>query len=66
MRHSETKIQIRDPHKLCYYLEHSSCLSIMLFEILSKDGTEHTTTKAYSPKTNGICELFNKTTKQEF
>jgi transposase InsO family protein len=38
----------------------------MLFEILSKDGTEHTTTKAYSPKTNGICELFNKTTKQEF
>lgn len=33
---------------------------------LSISGIEHTTTKAYSPETNGICERFNKTMKQEF
>lgn len=33
---------------------------------LSISGIEHTTTKAYSPQTNGICERFNKTMKQEF
>ncbi|KJV92743.1 integrase core domain protein [Rickettsia bellii str. RML Mogi] len=37
------------------------------FELfLSIDGIEHTTTKAYSPQTNGMCERFNKTMKQEF
>lgn len=29
-------------------------------------GIEHTTTRAYSPQTNGICERFNKTMKNEF
>ena len=33
---------------------------------LSIEGIEHSTTKAYSPQTNGICERFNKTMKQEF
>ena len=33
---------------------------------LSIQGIEHTTTKAYSPQTNGICERFNKTMKHEF
>jgi transposase InsO family protein len=33
---------------------------------LSIAGIEHTTTKAYYPQTNGICERFNKTMKQEF
>lgn len=33
---------------------------------LSIEGIEHTTTKAYSPQTNGICERFNKTMKHEF
>ncbi len=37
------------------------------FELfLSIEGIEHTTTKAYSPQTNGMCERFNKTIKQEF
>ena len=27
---------------------------------------EHSTTKAYSPQTNGICERFNKTMRHEF
>ncbi|XVN43753.1 MAG: IS481 family transposase [Rickettsia hoogstraalii] len=37
------------------------------FELfLSIEGIEHTTTKAYSPQTNGMCERFNKTMKQEF
>ena len=36
------------------------------FELfLSIEGIEHTTTKAYSPQTNGMCERFNKTMKQE-
>lgn len=33
---------------------------------LSVEGIEHTRTKAYSPQTNGICERFHKTMKQEF
>ena len=33
---------------------------------LSVEGIVHTTTKAYSPQTNGMCERFNKTMKQEF
>ena len=33
---------------------------------LSIQGIEHSTTKAYSPQTNGICERFNKTMKTEF
>ncbi len=46
-------------------------LSIRLVEFwrtdfLSIEGIEHTTTKAYSPQTNGMCERFNKTMKQEF
>lgn len=37
------------------------------FELfLSIEGIEHTTAKAYSPQTNGMCERFNKTMKQEF
>ena len=37
------------------------------FELfLSIEGIEHTKTKAYSPQTNGMCERFNKTMKQEF
>ena len=37
------------------------------FELfLSIEGIEHTVTKAYSPQTNGFCERFNKTMKQEF
>ena len=33
---------------------------------LSIAGIEHTTTRAYSPQTNGIYERFNKTIKNEF
>ena len=33
---------------------------------LSVEGIVHTTTKAYSPQPNGMCERFNKTMKQEF
>ena len=33
---------------------------------LSIEGIEHTRTKANSPQTNGICERFHKTMKQEF
>ncbi|MGI2257556.1 IS481 family transposase [Candidatus Cardinium hertigii] len=37
------------------------------FELfLSIEGIEHTVTKSYSPQTNGFCERFNKTMKQEF
>ncbi len=37
------------------------------FELfLSIGGIEHTVTKAYSPQTNGICERFHKTMKNEF
>ena len=33
---------------------------------LSVEDIDHTKTKAYSPQTNGICERFHKTMKQEF
>lgn len=33
---------------------------------LSIEGIQHTRTKANSPQTNGICERFHKTMKQEF
>jgi len=33
---------------------------------LSVEGIEHTTTKANSPQTNGICKRFHKTMKEEF
>lgn len=37
------------------------------FELfLSIEGIEHTVTKAYSPQTNGMCERFHKTMKEEF
>jgi hypothetical protein len=37
------------------------------FELfLSIEGIDHTKTKAYSPQTNGICERFHKTMKEEF
>lgn len=37
------------------------------FELyLSIEDIDHTKTKAYSPQTNGICERFHKTMKQEF
>ncbi|GFY09283.1 IS481 family transposase [Trichonephila clavipes] len=37
------------------------------FELfLSIESIEHTIAKAYSPQTNGFCERFNKTMKQEF
>jgi transposase InsO family protein len=37
------------------------------FELfLSIEGIEHTVTKAYHPQTNGICERFHKTMKNEF
>jgi hypothetical protein len=37
------------------------------FELfLSIEGIDHSRTKAYSPQTNGICERFHKTMKEEF
>jgi hypothetical protein len=33
---------------------------------LSLKGVDHTKTKAYTPQTNGICERFHKTMKNEF
>jgi transposase InsO family protein len=33
---------------------------------LSIEGIDHTKTKAYMPQTNGICERFHKTMKNEF
>ena len=33
---------------------------------LAVNDIEHTRTKAYSPQTNGICERFHKTVKEEF
>ena len=33
---------------------------------LSLEGIVHTTTKAYSPQTNGMCERFNRTMQEEF
>lgn len=37
------------------------------FELfLSIEGIDHSRTKAYSPQTNGICERFHRTMKEEF
>ena len=33
---------------------------------LSIEGIDHSRTKAYAPQTNGICERFNRTMKEEF
>lgn len=45
----------------CGTLEHHS------FELyLAVEGIEHTKTRAYRPQTNGICERFHKTIKEEF
>ena len=47
--------------------EYKGNLENHAFELfLSIEGIEHTTTKAYSPQTNGICERFHKTMKNEF
>ena len=47
--------------------EYKSSLENHAYELfLSVEGISHTTTKAYSPQTNGMCERFNKTMKEEF
>lgn len=48
-------------------LEYKGNIEHHAFELLlSIEGIEYTTTKAYSPQTNGMCERFNKTMKHEF
>lgn len=45
----------------CGKLEHHA------YELfLSVEGIDHSKTKSYSPQTNGICERFHKTIKEEF
>lgn len=47
--------------------EYCGALENHAFQLyLSIQGIEHTKTKAYSPQTNGICERFHKTMKNEF
>lgn len=47
--------------------EYKGNLEHHAFEIfLSIEDIEHTTTKAYSAQTNGMCERFHKTMKNEF
>ncbi|ACE06297.1 hypothetical protein Aasi_0956 [Candidatus Amoebophilus asiaticus 5a2] len=47
--------------------EYKGTLENHAYELfLSVEGIEHTTTKAYSPQTNGMCERFHKTMKTEF
>ena len=47
--------------------EYKGSLENHAYELfLSVEGISHTTTKAYSPQTNGMCERFNKTMKEEF
>ena len=47
--------------------EYKGVLGNHAFELfLSAEGIEHSVTKAYSPQTNGICERFHKTMKNEF
>ena len=47
--------------EFCGKIEHHA---YQLF--LSIENIDHSKTKAYSPQTNGICERFHKTMKQEF
>jgi hypothetical protein len=47
--------------------EYCSPLGNHAYELfLSIEGIDHTKTKAYTPQTNGICEKFHKTMKNEF
>ena len=47
--------------------EYKGSLENHAYELfLSVEGISHTTTKAYCPQTNGMCERFNKTMKEEF
>ena len=47
--------------------EYKGSLENHAYELfLSVEGISHTTTKAYCPQTNGMCEGFNKTMKEEF
>jgi transposase InsO family protein len=47
--------------------EYKGSLENHAFELfLSVEGIEHSKTKAYSPQTNGICERFHRTLKEEF
>jgi transposase InsO family protein len=47
--------------EFCGKVEHHA------FELfLSIEDIDHSRTKAYSPQTNGICERFHKTMKEEF
>jgi len=43
-----------------------SLLRGFLLFAMNNENIDHPTTKAYCPQTNGICERFNKTMKQEF
>jgi transposase InsO family protein len=47
--------------------EYCGTLENHAFELfLSIEGIDHSKTKAYTPQTNGICERFHKTMKNEF
>ena len=47
--------------------EYKGSLENHAYELfLSVEGISHTSTKAYCPQTNGMCERFNKTMKEEF
>ena len=47
--------------------EYKGTLENHAYELfLSVEAIEHTKTKAYSPQTNGICERFHRTLKEEF
>jgi len=47
--------------------EYKGSLENHAYELfLSVEGIEHSKTKAYSPQTNGICERFHRTLKEEF
>jgi transposase InsO family protein len=47
--------------------EYCGTLENHAFELfLSIEGIDHTKTKIYTPQTNGICERFHKTMKNEF
>lgn len=47
-------------------IEYKGNIEHHAFELfLNIENIEHTTTKAYSPQTNGMCERFHKTMKNE-